>query len=145
MSQVFVIYTTHSLACFVIWLGVTSPLPLTTKQRCRRFDKQPLVPSSRSLRGFLGYHSCYSQLTCVGSFVYCLSLNVSYPSPQGAAFISTGPSDPKDRSLVGYSPWGCKESDTTERLTHFTASLTRCIFRDGDHAVFLSVGPGSAG
>ena len=22
------------------------------------------------------------------------------------------------RSLVGYSPWGCKESDTTERLTH---------------------------
>ena len=23
------------------------------------------------------------------------------------------------RSLVGYSPWGCKESDTTERL-HFT-------------------------
>ena len=21
------------------------------------------------------------------------------------------------RSLVGYSPWGCKESDTTERLT----------------------------
>ena len=23
------------------------------------------------------------------------------------------------RSLVGYSPWGCKESDMTERL-HFT-------------------------
>ena len=23
------------------------------------------------------------------------------------------------RSLAGYSPWGCKESDTTERL-HFT-------------------------
>ena len=23
------------------------------------------------------------------------------------------------RSLIGYSPWGCKESDTTERL-HFT-------------------------
>ena len=22
------------------------------------------------------------------------------------------------RSLVGYSPWGCKESDTTERLSH---------------------------
>ena len=22
------------------------------------------------------------------------------------------------RSLVGYSPWGLKESDTTERLTH---------------------------
>ena len=23
------------------------------------------------------------------------------------------------RSLAGYSPWGCKESNTTERLTHF--------------------------
>ena len=22
------------------------------------------------------------------------------------------------RSLVGYSPWGCKESDTTEQITH---------------------------
>ena len=22
------------------------------------------------------------------------------------------------RSLAGYSPWGCKESDTTERTTH---------------------------
>ena len=22
-----------------------------------------------------------------------------------------------ERSLVGYSPWGCKESDTTEQLT----------------------------
>ena len=22
------------------------------------------------------------------------------------------------RSLVSYSPWGCKELDTTERLTH---------------------------
>ena len=29
------------------------------------------------------------------------------------------------RSLVGYSPWGCKESDTTERL-HFHFSLS-CI------------------
>ena len=26
------------------------------------------------------------------------------------------------RSLVGYSPWGCKESDTTERL-HFFLTL----------------------
>ena len=29
------------------------------------------------------------------------------------------------RSLVGYSPWGCEESDTTERL-HFLFSLS-CI------------------
>ena len=31
------------------------------------------------------------------------------------------------RSLVGYSPWGCKESDTTERL-HFTLE---CIYGYG--------------
>ena len=29
------------------------------------------------------------------------------------------------RSLVGYSPWGCKESDTTKRL-HFHTSQTEC-------------------
>ena len=26
-------------------------------------------------------------------------------------------------SLVGYSPWGCKESDTTEKLNIITASI----------------------
>ena len=30
------------------------------------------------------------------------------------------------RSLAGYSPWGCKESDTTERLT-FTVHLRACL------------------
>ena len=30
------------------------------------------------------------------------------------------------RSLVGYSPWGHKETDTTERLSHFHFSLS-CI------------------
>ena len=29
------------------------------------------------------------------------------------------------RSLVGYSPWGCKESDTTEQLHSFTHELYR--------------------
>ena len=31
---------------------------------------------------------------------------------------------PWTRSLVGYSPRGCKESDTTERLTHSTCDET---------------------
>ena len=30
------------------------------------------------------------------------------------------------RSLVGCSPWGCKESDTTERL-HFTSCTCMCF------------------
>ena len=32
------------------------------------------------------------------------------------------------RSLVGYSPWGRKESDTTERL-HFTSSMSSLILQ----------------
>ena len=40
----------------------------------------------------------------------------------------------RQRSLVGYSPWGCKESDTTERL-HFTkngaGSLGSSTFLEG--------------
>ena len=28
------------------------------------------------------------------------------------------------RSLVGYSPWGCKESDMTERLSAHTQTFT---------------------
>ena len=34
------------------------------------------------------------------------------------------------RSLVGYSPWGCKESDTTERL-HFS------LYNPGVHPTWL--------
>ena len=34
------------------------------------------------------------------------------------------------RSLVGYSPWGCKELDTTERL-HFT-KLRGSIYQEGN-------------
>ena len=33
------------------------------------------------------------------------------------------------RSLVGYSTWGCKKSDTTERL-HFTHDANWRIFKD---------------
>ena len=31
------------------------------------------------------------------------------------------------RSLVGYSPWGSKELDTTERL-HFASMLNKCNY-----------------
>ena len=36
------------------------------------------------------------------------------------------------RSLVGYSPWGCKESDTTERLH----SLTQSKYFGKSHVTF---------
>ena len=33
--------------------------------------------------------------------------------------------NPMDRSLEGYSPWGCKESDTTEQLSMHICSEQR--------------------
>ena len=43
------------------------------------------------------------------------------------------------RSLVGYSPWGRKESDTTERLPFtFTGSLTIISFDAFDDTWFTS-------
>ena len=36
------------------------------------------------------------------------------------------------KSLVGYSQWGHKESDTTERL-HFTSLLGRKVMTNLDH------------
>ena len=32
------------------------------------------------------------------------------------------------RGLVGYSPWGCKELDTTEQLSMHTPSIFLCLF-----------------
>ena len=32
------------------------------------------------------------------------------------------------RNLVGYSPWGCKESDMTERLHFHFQEINQCIY-----------------
>ena len=37
------------------------------------------------------------------------------------------PGEPYEQSLVGYSPWGCKESDTTEVTQHAGVSDTFII------------------
>ena len=40
------------------------------------------------------------------------------------------------RSLVGYSPWGCKKLDTTEKLTHahtHTDNLRRFFIKEPRH------------
>ena len=34
------------------------------------------------------------------------------------------------RSLVGYSPWDCKESDTTEQLSTDAHSVSNYVHRD---------------
>ena len=47
--------------------------------------------------------------------------SLGWEDPWRRAWISTPVFFPGEshgqRSLKGYSPWGCKESDTTERLT----------------------------
>ena len=48
---------------------------------------------------------------------------------QPAPVLSPGKSHGR-KSLVGYSPWGCKESDTTERLHLPPYHLSVC-FRSG--------------
>ena len=41
------------------------------------------------------------------------------PGEQNASHSSVlARESPGQRSLAGYSPWGCKESDTTKQLTH---------------------------
>ena len=40
------------------------------------------------------------------------------PANAGDARSTVGQEDPLEESLAGYSPWGLKQSDTTERHMH---------------------------
>ena len=45
------------------------------------------------------------------------------------------------RSLAGYSPWGCNESDTTEQLStaqHISHIMASTTFASGRHSVNIS-------
>ena len=80
-------------------LGTNSPGSLSGKESACNAGDLGLTPGlGRSLRGGHG-----NSLQCS-----CLE------NPHG------------QRSMVGYSPWGCKELDMTERLS--TAAPTRTIF-----------------
>ena len=47
------------------------------------------------------------------------------------------------RSLVGYSPWGCKESDTTERLhLHLYGCESLTIKLSAEELMLLNCGVG---
>ena len=45
------------------------------------------------------------------------------------------------RSLVGYSPWGCKGSDMTEVLTVSLSALPLCLFSPRTHPQFFIGNP----
>ena len=56
--------------------------------------------------------------TCnVGDLGLILGLGRSPGEGKGYPLQYSGLENPTDRSLVGYSLWGCKELDTTERLS----------------------------
>ena len=44
----------------------------------------------------------------------------------------------EQRSLAGYSPWGCKDLDTTERLTH-RGSNVLCARKKRSDCYYLKV------
>ena len=48
------------------------------------------------------------------------------------------------RSLVGYSPWGCKESDTTEVTLHTRTRVllynVLCLYFGRRNFIFLDIG-----
>ena len=46
----------------------------------------------------------------------------------------------RQRSLVGYSPWCCKESDITERLT-YTLRIYLSDLMDPKHCISVHMAP----
>ena len=75
---------------------------------------------------------CDRCFTCIYSFVnYLIRRREWYPTPVLLPGKSHG-----WRSLVGCSPWGHKDSDTTERL-HFHFSLS-CIGEGNDNPLQCS-------
>ena len=60
------------------------------------------------------------------SYIYRLLRSINIPTP----VLLPGKSHGR-RSLMGCSPWGCKESDTTEQL-HFHFSLSCIGERNGN-------------
>ena len=80
--------------------------------------------------------SCYLQIVSYWASLVALMVN-SLPAMQETQVQSLGWEDPLEeemathsvflpgkfhgqKSLMGYSPWGCKELDTTERLNTYS-------------------------
>ena len=66
-----------------------------------------------------------SSLSCPSSFIYSL-LNFAREGNGNPLPVLLPGKSYGWRSLVGYSRWGCKESDTTERL-HFWILQITCL------------------
>ena len=81
-----------------------------------RMDWLDLLAVQGTLKSLLQHHSSKASILRHSAF---FTVQLSNPTPVLLPGKSHG-----QRSLVGCSPWGCEESDTTERL-HFHFSLSR--------------------
>ena len=86
-----------------------------------------LIPNSSSIP----HPATTSLFTIIQIFIKSLEKDQWQPTP----VLLPGKSHGR-RSLVGCSPWGCKELDTTERR-HFHFSLS-CIGEGNDHPLQCS-------
>ena len=92
--------------------------------RIFRIDWFDLLAVQRTLKSLLQHYSSKASIFWCSAFFLA---QLSHPSWrrkwQATPGLLPGKSHGR-RSLVGYSPWGCKESDTTERLHfHFLTSM----------------------
>ena len=79
------------------------------------------------------FQSSVSLLSFCLGFIYCLKWRRQWqPTPVLLPGKSHG-----WRSLVGCNPWGCRESDTTEKL-HFHFSLSRLEKEMATHSGVLA-------
>ena len=85
-----------------------------------RMDWLDLLVVQGTLKSLLQHHSSKASiLRCSAFFIIQLSHPYWRRKWQPTPVLLPGKSHGR-RSLVGYSPWGCKESDVTERLhVHF--------------------------
>ena len=98
------------------WSGVPLPSPITTNlERCiQRMVSSPTKQIGKTLKPQKPHHSVLALVA------EAIRRRQWQPTPVLLPRKSHG-----RRSLVGCSPWGCEESDSTERL-HFHFSLS-CI------------------
>ena len=128
---------THSHPCFALWMthphpNLFSVEPLSIRARCLLSPPNSTAPNS------IQHLLCWKVrvTVCSSSFpplLYYLPAQMSSSSKKGIRDLAQWHPTPVllpgkshgRRSLVGCSPWGREELDTTERLhSHFSLSCT---------------------
>ena len=98
-------------------------------------------PSSQTLQPAISLAStlheafCYEKPSCPLSAQGCLQITYMQPTP-----VFLPGESRRQRGLVGYSPWGRKDSDTTETAWHTCMMLTlACLQKGFVRSLFLVV------